>query len=298
MTKALVVDDSTVDRELVARLLREASSIQVEFAGDGLQALDSLDESLPDIVITDLHMPELDGLQLVEAVRANHASLPIVLMTGMGSEDLAVSALRSGAASYVPKAALARDLVPTVMQVLALARSDHSQKEMQKYWEENYCKFCLPNDYNLVSPLVNQLNQQVGSMQLFDATDRFQLSMALEEAISNAIYFGNLELTAAQLSSLSYDLNDTDETNIVDERRETAPYRDRHVFVEALLSREEARFVVRDEGPGFDHQAAPAPEQVVASVERSGRRITHMQLFCDEIRFNPAGNEVTLIKRC
>jgi anti-sigma regulatory factor (Ser/Thr protein kinase) len=156
----------------------------------------------------------------------------------------------------------------------------------------------LPNDYNLVSPLVNQLKQIVEAMQLFDVTEGVQLSMALEEAISNAIYHGNLELTADELRSVSYDLTDPDATNIVDERRESMPYMERYVHVEAWLTRAEARFVIRDQGPGFDHRSAPSPEEVVASGERSGRSLTHMQLFSDDIRFNETGNEVTLVKRC
>ena len=122
MTKALIVDDSSVDRELVSSLLQASTSLHLAFADDGAQAMAELKSAAPDIIITDMHMPQVDGLRLVEAVRQDMAYVPIVLITGLGSEALAVQALKAGAASYVPKASLSSDLVPTVMHVLSVAR--------------------------------------------------------------------------------------------------------------------------------------------------------------------------------
>jgi CheY-like chemotaxis protein len=120
MTTALIVDDSTVDRELVKTLLRDKTSLEVQFANDGADALRQISQTQPDIIITDLHMPHVNGLKLVESVQASYSTIPIVLITAHGSEDLAVQALKKGAASYVPKASLAKDLVQTVMHVLAV----------------------------------------------------------------------------------------------------------------------------------------------------------------------------------
>ena len=108
---------------MVQTLLLESTSLEVAFADDGQAALAQLAKELPDIIVTDLHMPNVDGLHLVQAVRREFPSVPVVLITGQGSEDLAVQALKAGAASYVPKRSLSAELVPTVMQVLALARA-------------------------------------------------------------------------------------------------------------------------------------------------------------------------------
>src|SRR6202008_3824555 len=86
-------------------------------------ALARMEEARPDLVLTDMQMPELDGLELVEAVRARFPEVPVILMTAHGSEELAVNALQRGAASYVPKRSLAHDLVSTVGAVLELAKA-------------------------------------------------------------------------------------------------------------------------------------------------------------------------------
>ena len=129
MTHPLIV-------ELVSTLLRASTSLQLVFADDGAQAIAQLQSATPDIIVTDMHMPQVDGLRLVEAVRQDFAHVPIVLITGQGSESLAVQALKAGAASYVPKASLSSDLVPTVMHVLSVARADQNVKAVQSCWQE------------------------------------------------------------------------------------------------------------------------------------------------------------------
>ncbi len=67
----LVVDDAAVDRELVGGLLKQHPEFDVEFAWDGDDAMQPLSESRVDVVVTDLMMPDMDGLELVEAMRSN-----------------------------------------------------------------------------------------------------------------------------------------------------------------------------------------------------------------------------------
>ena len=97
MPTVLVVDDSPIDRQLVGGLLKQDTDWTVTYAGDGAAALDSIRTRPPDIVVTDLQMPEMTGLELVIAVRKSFAQVPVVLMTGKGSEEIAVEALHAGA---------------------------------------------------------------------------------------------------------------------------------------------------------------------------------------------------------
>lgn len=297
MTTALIVDDSAVDRRLAGVLLEKNSSLKVTYANDGKAALESISNSLPDIVVTDMQMPEINGLELVESIRAHYPNLPVILMTAQGSEEIAVSALQRGAASYVPKSVLTRDLVPTVMNVLSAARADDSYDRMLGCLNECRWSFQLENDYTLIAPLVHLLRQSVAGMQLCDQTGRVQVGVAIEEALSNALYHGNLELTADQLSDLGYDLQRAEVPNLVEARKHELPFRDRRIFLDAVITRQEARFIIRDDGPGFDHHSIPEPGDAMASEKGSARGITHMRLFMDEVVFNEKGNEVTLVMR-
>ena len=103
MTTVLVVDDSEVDRRLIGGLLEELPGCTIVYAKDGVEALEQVRDTAPDVIVTDLRMPKLDGLELVKTIRKHHPATPIVLITAHGSEILAVEALKQGAAGYVPK---------------------------------------------------------------------------------------------------------------------------------------------------------------------------------------------------
>jgi hypothetical protein len=110
----------------------------------------------------------------------------------------------------------------------------------------------------------------------------------LKAALANALYRGNLELSGPLPAP-------TDSS--VEQRREETPYRDRKTHVNVKLSRDEVRFVIRDEGPGFDVAALPEADDPSVVVAESGRGISLMRSFMDEVRYNDAGNEVTMVKR-
>lgn len=103
-SRILVVDDDEVIRELV-RVGLEGAGHEVVLAEDGLEALRQLEKTPCDLVLTDVHMPRLDGLQLTETLRASPSTrvLPIVLMTALSAPEQAVHGLRVGADDYVRK---------------------------------------------------------------------------------------------------------------------------------------------------------------------------------------------------
>src|SRR5262249_49111775 len=90
MTTILVVDDNAVDLALAGDLLRHHPEWKVHEANGGREALEMIARQPPDLVLTDLVMPDLDGLAIVEEVRARHPLVPVILMTAYGSEEVAV----------------------------------------------------------------------------------------------------------------------------------------------------------------------------------------------------------------
>ncbi len=114
----LLVDDSSVQRRIVHNLLDGAGTWRIVHANDGVTALAVIEQQQPNLVLTDVYMPRMDGLALVEQVRDRFPHIPVVLMTGMGSEQTAVAALKAGAADYVPKRAMVSDLGAIVLGLL------------------------------------------------------------------------------------------------------------------------------------------------------------------------------------
>jgi CheY-like chemotaxis protein/anti-sigma regulatory factor (Ser/Thr protein kinase) len=292
MATVLIVDDSSIDRRLAKGLLEKRPDLTFSFAADGNEAFEQIKHGQPDVVVTDLQMPEMNGLELVCAVRANFPLVPVILMTAQGSEDIAVQALSSGAASYVPKSRLAKELLSTVETVLGAAHAQRHHARLMECLTRNQWNFALDNDPSLVAAVVDHMQQHVTRLRLCDETGRIRLAIALEEALLNALYHGNLEISS--------ELRESDIRAyyaLADERRRSEPYLGRTVQVEATLSRDEAVYVIRDEGPGYDPSSLPDPTDPANLEKASGRGLLLIRTFMDEVRHNAKGNEITMIKR-
>jgi CheY-like chemotaxis protein/anti-sigma regulatory factor (Ser/Thr protein kinase) len=290
--KVLVVDDALADRALVSGLIAKRLESTLLEAADGRQALALIEAHRPDLVVTDLQMPEMNGLELVTAVKENFPDIPVLLMTARGSEEIAAQALQRGAASYVPKRRLADDLVRTVERVLSTARQERSRSLLMHHVTASDTTFVLPNDADLLRLLVSHLLTVLRCLPLGDETERLRVGIALEEALANAYYHGNLQLAA--------DGDGRDRKRYEELARQRAlepPYRDRQIHVRARISRAEAVFVIRDEGPGFDTARLAAATALAEGEQGYGRGILLMRTVMDEVTYNAAGNEVTLVKR-
>ena len=116
-TKVLVVDDKQMMRDSVATTLsRKGHTVVVAPSGDA--ALGKLAERPADLLITDLQMPKMDGLELLEAALKLDDQLPVIVMTAYGSVETAVSAMRHGAFDYVTKPFSGDELVVAVERAL------------------------------------------------------------------------------------------------------------------------------------------------------------------------------------
>jgi CheY-like chemotaxis protein/anti-sigma regulatory factor (Ser/Thr protein kinase) len=288
----LVVDDSAMDRHLAGAIVQKIDGWQAVFASNGKEALDLLEKKPSDVVLTDMLMPEMDGLELVQAIRSKHPMVPVILMTAHGSEDIAIQALQKGAASYVPKKSLASALGETLDQILAATQTNLNQRRILDSLTEVESHFVLENDISLVAPLVGHLEEQLARMKLSEPSGLILLGVALHEALTNAILHGNLELSST--------MRETDEKEyyrLARDRREQEPYRDRRVFVTSTMTRHEAVFVVRDEGNGFDPDLLPDPTDPSNLGRVSGRGLLLIQTFMDRVEHNETGNQITMAKR-
>jgi CheY-like chemotaxis protein/anti-sigma regulatory factor (Ser/Thr protein kinase) len=290
-TTVLVAEDSKTQSVLFQSLLEKAGYNAV-MAVNGREALNMIRNMPPDVVITDLNMPEMNGLELVEAVHADFPSIPVILATGVGSEEIAALALRKGAASYVPKRNL-KDLIPTLQRLLAVAHADRASVQLSACAIFSEVQFKLPSDGSLAAPLVAQIKRMVERFKIRDGSGAMCVAMALDEALQNAVNHGNLEVSSK--------LREGDNANayyaLASERRQQLPYKDRSVHVRAHVTREMAEITIRDEGPGFDPGKIPDPTDPAYLDRPCGRGLWLIHAFIDEVRHNSTGNEITMILR-
>lgn len=290
MATVLVVDDSLVDRQIAGKCV-EATGAQVSYAAHGREALEVCKTQKPDVVLTDLQMPELDGLQLVDELRRLHPGLPVILMTAYGSEAIAAAALRAGASSYVPKRNLKQDLDEALRIVLATVDAARTDKQVLRVLKQSEVQFELDYDAECSTALISYLQQSLTQLDFCPASQVMQISTALAEALTNAIDHGNLELA----SSLR-DAEDNAYRRLGAERAQQPPYRDRRVHVIFQLTRTRATFIIRDDGPGFDVANLPDPTDPANLTRPNGRGVMLIRTFMDDVVFNEKGNELTMVK--
>jgi anti-sigma regulatory factor (Ser/Thr protein kinase) len=108
------------------------------------------------------------------------------------------------------------------------------------------------------------------------------------------MYHGNLEVSTALRRE---NLDDDAFHRVADEHRRQAPWRDRRVTLNAKITNDEATFVVRDEGPGFNFASLPDPRDRSNLEEIGGRGLFLIRLFMTEVRHGARGCEITMVKR-
>ncbi len=290
MATVLVVDDSPIDRRLAGALLTKRG-YAVVYASDGRDALTKIKGARPDAVVTDLMMPEMTGLELVEAMRREHPSIPVVLMTAHGSEETAIDALRMGASSYVPKRRLADDLADTVQAIVEIAQ-DVGRISSVDPLEAREVKFELGPDMARLGEIIGQLEAQLVQVGVCDETGVLQVGVALREAIVNAVVHGNLEVSSELLEPGGAAFAET-----IEARRKQLPYSARRARVVARYTPGNVEYTVTDEGPGFDPSTLPDPTDIANMERASGRGLMLIRMFMDDVTFNDKGNEIRMIKR-
>ena len=259
MPTLLVVDDAEVDRRLIASLLEKQTDLEIQFAANGKQAMQSIRQDTPDLVLTDIVMPEMDGLQLLRQIRSLHPGTPVMLLTAHGNEATAIEALEQGAVSYVPKARQAQRLSETIHRVLDRLQAERRGRQVEGL-EKLDCIFNLPSDKQVIAPTVNFVQQALAGSRMGDATERIRVGVALQEALENGVFHGQGD-----------------------------------VRLKARLDSVVLRLAVSDQGEGFDvaETIRDASDCFAAGGVRGLMLITQ---FMDDVTFNPKGNQITMLK--
>ena len=120
---ALIVDDSAVMRKIVERSLRQAGldALLVHEAGNGLEGLKILEVQAVDLILSDINMPSMDGLEFVRQIAARNLApgVPVVMITTESSEEHVKEAISAGARGYIRKPFTAEQVKQRVLSLLA-----------------------------------------------------------------------------------------------------------------------------------------------------------------------------------
>ncbi|MEW4529725.1 ATP-binding protein [Maioricimonas sp. JC845] len=292
MTNILIVDGCPSHRMAVETLLASRDNWCTSVSSVASEALELVRQGPIDLVVADLDTIGDESAGFVREARQIHPTMPVIVTSESGHEDRVVDALEAGAANYIPRHFVEDRLVQVVESTLATSHQVRQRNRLLGTMDFSHTSFTIPNDLSMVTAIRDRLQASLALFGICDEGEQIQVGIALDEALANAYYHGNLEV-----SSELKEQGDNLFEETARERLATTPYSRRRIFVEEHLTREEARFVIRDEGPGFDVAELPDPCDASNLAKRSGRGVMMMRYFMTEVIYGARGNEVTLIKR-
>ena len=118
MAKILLVDDAAFMRMMLKDTLTKKGYTDLEEAADGAQAVAKYDEIHPDLVIMDITMPNMDGLEALKTIRGKDPNATIVMCSAMGQEAMVIEAIKSGAKDFIVKPFKPERILKTVTSIL------------------------------------------------------------------------------------------------------------------------------------------------------------------------------------
>ncbi|MBI5116490.1 sigma-54-dependent Fis family transcriptional regulator [Candidatus Poribacteria bacterium] len=133
----LVVDDEKNTREALSKILRE-DGYDVIAAADGYQAMDLVTREMPDLILADLRMPGMDGIELLSRTRLKGMDVPFVMMTAYGTVETAVDAMKKGAEDYLTKPVNIEELEIQIKRILAHRSLLREARELRERLREKY----------------------------------------------------------------------------------------------------------------------------------------------------------------
>ncbi|MBN2385310.1 response regulator [bacterium] len=131
MPKILIVDDERHIIELISVLLEDMEDFEIIKAYDGDEALEMVVKHHPELVLLDYMMPKKNGLEVLKEIKAQFKECYVVIMTGKGSEKVAVELMKAGASDYLPKPFKADELIEVVESVLKFRMTELERRTLE-----------------------------------------------------------------------------------------------------------------------------------------------------------------------
>jgi len=295
MAEILLVQ-SNPTRAVEIRILLERKGHGVKHASNGRDAIHALREGGIDLVVADITLKEMSGSEFVRGVQAHFPDIVVMFIAPVGSEKLANEVLRAGAIACVSEDQLQVLLVEMVETVFRVTFGNYPYAHLLSRLKSNTFDFELPNDAGLISPLVTLVVQVSQGMRLLPRAESTRLGFALEHALVNAMYRGNLGLGPSVTPSHHQIVFGHATTDLIEKRKSETPYKDRVINVRVVVDVSGVKVTVRDGGDGFNVQHFFDTAKLTRLDKEAGHGLLLMERLADDLEFNLEGNEVTLFK--
>ena len=288
--KVLIVEDDKASRLFLESLL-ESNGYSFKSAANGIEGLNVFDEYKPDLVLTDIQMPIMDGLELLEAIRDKKSDTIVIIITAFGTENYAIQALHLGANNYLKKPVSGQELLRLLKKYQLILSSKYSPDALPGHLLNRNFQIEFKSEFNKIPKIVDKVI--VESFLDIDDSVKVNIELGLVELITNAIEHGNLAITYHEKQKA---LNEGTLDELYQERVSNSKYRNRKIFVDFFTDNKIVRWTISDEGDGFDWNLLPNPTDQDHILELSGRGVFISRFLFDKVEFSGKGNVVTATK--
>lgn len=293
--RILVVDDEQSILNLLTNCL-SAEGYGIDTASDGIEATEKVLANDYNLVITDIMMPRLGGLDLLKNVKLSRPKLPVVIITGYATTEITIEALKLGAVDFLTKPFKLSEIFFTVKKIIDMQAREDELRLVFTHIEESRKVFeCKSRDID-VEAIVQVIIRDLIAFGFCTESDSIRISLAIREAIENAVEHGNLELPSGHKHK-EYMINPQAFLRWKEERLRDPHYGERKIVVAFICDSAIMKVTVTDEGSGFDTSLLPLQLEEGIAMDRELHGYNLMRFSMDEVVYNEKGNQVTLIKR-
>ena len=291
MKKILIIDDENLVRSVINIALTN-KGYKVYEADNGKTGIQMFIDIDPDIVITDVNMPEMSGIEVTKNIKENKVDADVVIMTGYGTEELIIEALRVGASNYINKPVDFKELF-NILDSIILKRENRRLFDVLKdvvVFEKK--SLVLDNDITKVWGTVNQI--------LFNLSPSIErkkiekLKLGLYEILVNSIEHGNLGITYDEKKEA---LENNTYNKLVTRKLKEANEQKKVVNIQTVYNGEELVVEIIDQGKGFNLKELPPLSDPDTLLAVHGRGILLASLYFDKLEYKEPGNVVTIVKK-
>ncbi len=160
MSKILIIEDEAAIRRVLSKILSEENdSYQVDDAEDGVQGLEKIKNNDYDLVLCDIKMPKMDGVEVLEAVKKLKPEIPMVMISGHGDMETAIQTMRLGAFDYISKPPDLNRLLNTVRNALDRKQLVVENKILKKKVSKNYEMIGESEPINRIKLMIEKVAQ-------------------------------------------------------------------------------------------------------------------------------------------
>lgn len=282
--KILLIEDDLPSRTFMSDLV-ESSGHLVQSAPDGLAGLEVFKQFQPDLVITDIMMPKMDGIEFLQEIRQCSPHVIVIMVTAFSSDDFAVQALNLGANNYLKKPIREKELFPLLEKYSKFFKFSFPPKVMLGTVTRREVTMEFENEFDLIPAIADQLVEQVagycGEERLLDAR------IGLVELLNNSIEHGNFAITPAEKLE-AMDRGKEAVKDLFRKKMSLPKLSRRRVTVDFKMDQTLVEWVITDQGKGFNWKKIIARNP--SSIEFKG--IFICQYHFDELIYLGAGNKV------